>query len=125
MDGIPHIERPNPYRKAIEEQESRGWREREFFSVADKTTTEAPSPNPPGRISSICAYGATARNLATTAAVYALSFGPTGVRRALNGDMDSIANIIVHLANSSLPALKTNERLKNRHHLAKHLTDSL
>jgi hypothetical protein len=53
--------------------------------------------------------------LATTAAVYALSFSATGVRRALEGDMDSIADIIFHLAEILLPVLKTNERLKNRH----------
>jgi len=53
--------------------------------------------------------------LATTAAEYARSFRPTGVRRALKGNRDSIADIIAHLAEISLPALKTNERLKNRH----------
>jgi hypothetical protein len=36
--------------------------------------------------------------LATTAAVHALTFGATSVRRALKGDKDSIADIIVHLA---------------------------
>jgi hypothetical protein len=62
--------------------------------------------------------------LATTAAVYALNFGPTGVRRALKGDMDSIADIIVHLAQLSLPNLRTNTGLKNRHRLREIFSNS-